>query len=260
MDDYSFDVISHESDISFAYFAKCFLCENKPCLFQTGLTSSWKARQLWQIDGKPNFDYLEKEFGSVNVPVANCNVVEFSSHSKDSWNFSKYLSYWRHHITSPNKDNLFYLKDWHFTKDFPSYSAYDLPCVFTSDWLNESCDRHGNDDYRFVYMGPKETWTPFHADVLRSYSWSVNICGKKEWLLYQPGDEEYLRDKYGNLPIDVMSSDLHDKSLYPHAHKAKPPLRIIQEAGEAIFIPRQIQYLSITIGLIVSISDSFGII
>jgi transcription termination factor Rho len=34
-------------------------------------------------------------------------------------------------------------------------------------------------DYRFVYLGPAGSWTGAHADVLRSYSWSANVCGKK---------------------------------------------------------------------------------
>ena len=44
-------------------FFRRFLDGNKPCLLDEGLTSSWKARKLWQSEGKPNFDYLVKEFG-----------------------------------------------------------------------------------------------------------------------------------------------------------------------------------------------------
>lgn len=29
--------------------------------------------------------------------------------------------------------------------------------------------------------------TPFHADVIRSFSWSANVCGRKKWLLVQAG-------------------------------------------------------------------------
>lgn len=32
------------------------------------------------------------------------------------------------------------------------------------------------------------TWTPLHADVLRSYSWSSNVCGRKLWHLL-PADQ-----------------------------------------------------------------------
>lgn len=64
------------------------------------------------------------------------------------------------------------------------------------------------------------------------------MCGIKEWLIFSPGEEEHLRDKYGNLPIDVTSTELQDTTLYPNAHKAMEPLCVIQEMGQAIFIPR----------------------
>ena len=80
--------------------------------------------------------------------------------------------------------------------------------------------------------------TPFHADVFRSYSWSTNVCGCKEWLLYPPGQEAYLYDSLGNLPFDVTSTDLEDSRRYPNASKACRPIRVIQNAGETIFVPR----------------------
>lgn len=85
------------------------------------------------------------------------------------------------------------------------------------------------DDYRFVYMGPAGSWTPFHADVFRSYSWSANICGRKKWLLFPPGQEELLRDSSGSLPYDVTAPSLQNRG--------PPPLEVVQEAGEIIFVP-----------------------
>ncbi|PVD38030.1 hypothetical protein C0Q70_00637 [Pomacea canaliculata] len=48
------------------------------------------------------------------------------------------------------------------------YDAYSTCSFFRSDWLNEFWDKRDDvdDDYRFVYMGPKGTWTPFHADLI----------------------------------------------------------------------------------------------
>ena len=41
-------------------------------------------------------------------------------------------------------------------------------------------------DYRFVYLGPRGTCTPLHSDVLRSFSWSANVAGRKLWRLLPP--------------------------------------------------------------------------
>ncbi|XP_031984830.1 2-oxoglutarate and iron-dependent oxygenase JMJD4 isoform X2 [Corvus moneduloides] len=86
-------------------------------------------------------------------------------------------------------------------------------------------------------MGPKGSWTPFHADVFRSYSWSANVCGRKRWLLYPAGHEEFLKDCHGNLPFDVTAPDLRDKRIYPRYSQSQPPLEIIQESGEIVFVP-----------------------
>lgn len=66
---------------------------------------------------------------------------------------------------------------------------YNLPEFFSSDWLNEFTDFRTDcdDDFRFVYIGPKGTWTPLHADVYCSYSWSANIIGLKRWWIFPPG-------------------------------------------------------------------------
>jgi len=47
-----------------------------------------------------------------------------------------------------------------FLRAFPTYSAYETPLYFKSDWLNEFWDQRSDvaDDYRFVYMGPKGSW------------------------------------------------------------------------------------------------------
>lgn len=50
-------------------------------------------------------------------------------------------------------------------------------------------------DYRFCYLGPAGTWTPLHSDVLRSYSWSANVCGRKRWLLLHPRHTHLLYDR-----------------------------------------------------------------
>ena len=51
---------------------------------------------------------------------------------------------------------LFYL----YYRAFPDYGAYTTPVYFLSDWMNEFWDLRPDteDDYRFVYFGPKGSW------------------------------------------------------------------------------------------------------
>ncbi|CAM9862762.1 unnamed protein product, partial [Discosporangium mesarthrocarpum] len=93
-----------------------------------------------------------------------------------------------------------YLKDWHFHLAGSAGCAADVletPFFFADDWLNWWWDRDGRDDYRFVYMGPRGSWTPLHHDVLNSYSWSFNISGRKRWILFPPGETPKLYDRCG---------------------------------------------------------------
>lgn len=73
-----------------------------------------------------------------------------------------YLDYWMNYAKNNYSDSmaLLYLKDWHCQKLFPNAPMYTVPEYFASDWLNEYYMAHPdlNDDYRFVYMGPKGTW------------------------------------------------------------------------------------------------------
>ncbi|XP_012871032.1 PREDICTED: jmjC domain-containing protein 4 [Dipodomys ordii] len=180
--------------------------------------------------------------GDVIVPVANCGVQEYNSNPKEHMSFRDYISYWKEYIqggySSPR--GCLYLKDWHLCRESTVEDLEDvftLPVYFSSDWLNEFWDALDVDDYRFVYAGPKGSWSPFHADIFRSYSWSVNICGRKKWLLFPPGQEEALRDCHGSLPYDVTAPVLLDARLYPRSQHSSPPLEVLQEAGEMVFVP-----------------------
>jgi len=58
-------------------------------------------------------------------------------------------------------DICFYKKIFRLLRSYPDYKAYDVPIYFSSDWLNESSDAScfdSDDDFRFVYMGPKGSW------------------------------------------------------------------------------------------------------
>ena len=74
-----------------------------------------------------------------------------------------------------------------------------------------------------------------NADSFRSYSWSANITGSKEWLLFPPNQENLLRDKLGNLPFDIKTDEWRKKI---DSSNAPRPIRVIQKAGEIIFVPR----------------------
>ncbi|KAJ1528812.1 hypothetical protein ONE63_007189 [Megalurothrips usitatus] len=239
--DYEDTITTINTEISYQDFFENFLLCNRPCLIREFITCQWPCRSLWTEGSKPNLSYLQEEFGDAEVPVANCNEKEYNSQKKETQSLYKYIDYLKDYINDghPSSTPNLYLKDWHLTRDYPNAHVYRVLKYFSCDWLNEYFSSRSdlNDDYRFVYIGPKGSWTPFHADVFSSYSWSVNVIGRKRWILFPPGEQIHLKDKFGNLAYDILSDDVHDKSLYPLCDKPGKFYDIIQEPGEAIFVP-----------------------
>lgn len=70
-------------------------------------------------------------------------------------------------------------------------------------------------------------------DVFTSYSWSVNICGEKKWILLPPGEERKLKNKLGDLPYDIsFLTDLNNNDRGDVKY-----FIVHQKAGDAIFVP-----------------------
>lgn len=217
--------IDREQNVTYEKFFLEYMLKNKPCLLVQEVTSNWKSRAEWvTFDGKPDFMYLSKNFGEAVIPVADCESWEYDAQKKQDMLFSEYIDYWLSLEDCQENHRCLYLKDWHFNRAYPAYKAYETPEFFTSDWLNEYCE-HETDDYQFIYMGPKGTWTPLHADVFGSYSWSANVCGRKKWMLFPPGTEKQMHKfiKKGLYQLDAHCSSLG--------------IEIIQNPGEVIFVP-----------------------
>eukprot|EP00268_Persea_americana_P061237 TRINITY_DN7714_c0_g1_i14.p1 TRINITY_DN7714_c0_g1~~TRINITY_DN7714_c0_g1_i14.p1 ORF type:complete len:350 (-),score=51.63 TRINITY_DN7714_c0_g1_i14:23-1072(-) len=90
-------------------------------------------------------------------------------------------------------------------------------------------------DYRFVYMGAKGTWTPLHADVFRSYSWSANVCGKKKWHFLAPSQCHLLFDMSMKNSVYDIFDDVSE-TKFP-GFKKTLWLECTQEQNEIIFVP-----------------------
>lgn len=151
-------------DLSFESFHQTYMNQNLPVVIQS-IPQTWKSTQTWikSIEDEIftlDFDYLKQKIPNHKVPIADCTKKHLNSHEKFEMDFHEFLDYWATEITgATNCDNkLWYLKDWHLRKLQPSYDFYVIPQYFGSDWLNEYLHGSEQDDYMFVYMGPKGTW------------------------------------------------------------------------------------------------------
>ena len=167
----------------------------------------WKAMTDFVLDNQPNIDYFANLDQVQEVPVANCSAKYFNSQEKCSMPLKEYVKYWK-----SSRSELLYLKDWHLTKDHPGLDFYQVPDYFKSDWLNEYW-QDKDDDYKFVYLGPQGSWTPFHMDVFGSYSWSANVSGYKKWIFFAPKTQP---DNVYDIFQVIPQRDDHSMSLKSH--------------------------------------------
>jgi hypothetical protein len=214
-------------NLSYNEFFDKFMSKNQPVIiteFNDLLTST---SQPWlNSDSSINIEELEEVLRDHKVPIANCSRQYFNSHEKSKMWFSDYANYWRNRDTNVD---LLYLKDFHLKHELPHVDFYNVPQYFASDWLNEYMLDNGSEDYRFVYIGVKGTYTNFHSDVGNSYSWSGNVSGEKRWFILPRNEEEKLKDNFGKLPFKIDEEVLREKNV--------KFFDIIQSPNEIIFVP-----------------------
>lgn len=231
--------------MSYDDFYLNFLRPNLPVTLDQSLTCSWSARGLWAKSGTGSdsseicWDYLSDNYGYLDVTVANCaDSDSFGNQDRCTMQFRDVLQLWK-----LGNGRSLYVKDWHLAKQMEScYSKsspdssipfYTTPDVFRDDWMNAYYTAHTDDDFRFVYMGAKGTFTPLHRDVYTSYSWSTNVVGRKRWWLFPPNQTQYLFMKHRKQSMyDVRNVNTKD---FPDFHLARP-IVIEQEEGETIFV------------------------
>lgn len=236
----------NENELPYADFFSQHMSINIPVIIKLNI-SDWDCHKNWlTLDGQLNCDYLRQVIGNVTVPVAKCHERYFNSHTKVDMSLYDYLTYWETadgcdrppeiagNSSEPSNNNnktgeLLYLKDWHLKFVKPEYRFYETPIYFRSDFLNDYLIDHNKEDYKFVYMGKAGTFTPFHVDVFQSFSWSVNIIGRKFWYILPPGEEAKLKDNLGNLPFKIDDKLLAERGVKYYA--------AFQETCEAIFLP-----------------------
>ncbi|KAI8058960.1 uncharacterized protein B0P05DRAFT_517310 [Gilbertella persicaria] len=265
LSDIDLEIPYYETPPSYKEFLSNHLMLNKPAIIGSALTQDWKARKEWiipitepvtsnttpQPKYKPNYQYLKQRFGAAKGQVARCDRRHFTDQERMIMSFAEFADLWE---AADGKPSVYYLKDLHLVKLFPKDIAYQVPEIFEDDWLNEYWLKQGEDDYRFTYLGGDSTFTPFHADVYRSYSWSSNICGIKKWTLFPPGQEDLFKDRFGNMIYDIRNVDTEE---FPKFKQARC-IEIYQRDGETIFVPSGWFHQVENIGAAISINHNWS--
>ena len=188
------------------------LINNTPAMLKSE-SRGWTALRNQLSMLRSHSDFCAKNVCDIEVclDTRDATIVnEGYSKERISMSFEEFFS----HTIDMNRDDM-YLKDWHIDKAKGLHFEYSVPEAFRDDWLNwywKSC-RGGEDDYSFLYIGGKGTYTALHHDVCCSNSWSINLFGRKKWTLWAPSESHKLALHYtvrstlnsiSNLPNDII--------------------------------------------------------
>ncbi|GAA6016959.1 hypothetical protein JCM11491_006925 [Sporobolomyces phaffii] len=240
-------------DATYAEFRTRHLETNSPCVFSPALVAAWPLFDRWVTRDRLelDYDYLRRAYGQLDVECASLD----GDRDDDGDGPTTWTTTFRHlvNLWQAGAGERTYLRDWHLplrvhesadagTTDEVARTLYSVPDVCLDDWINEyeGIDRPGirRDDFRFVYAGGRETFTPLHRDVYCSYSISTQIYGRKLWYLFPPSCTRRLEplvveaNRAGRaVNCDEWTDDV--KAEFGRLGMTT----VYQEARETIFIP-----------------------
>ncbi|BGP37654.1 hypothetical protein JCM10449v2_001571 [Rhodotorula kratochvilovae] len=235
---------------TYEHFRTHHLVPNTPCIFPPSLVEDWPLVSRW-LTGEAgartlHWDYLAERYGALAI-----DCVDLSG-SKDAspTTFGALIALWRKGDARGT-----YLKDWHLPlevwhagerdgkgkgKERVREELYEVPVVCLDDWMNEweGSEEGKGDDFRFVYAGGGDTFTPLHRDVYCSYSISTQIFGSKRWYLFPPSCTPLLRPLIAEAERNDSSVNCDEWSEdRKGVFRARGMMVIEQQEGETIFIP-----------------------
>ena len=197
------------------------LINNTPAILKTN-SCGWTALRSQLSNLRNHSEFCAENFCDVEVcldPIDATTMNEGYPKERISMSFEKFYA----DAIDMHRDDL-YLKDWHIDRAKGLEFEYSVPEAFRDDWLNwywKSC-RGGVDDYSFLYIGGKDTFTALHHDVCCSNSWSFNLFGRKKWTLWAPSELHKLAlyytadntlDNRSNSPADITKNEIiHEDS------------------------------------------------
>ena len=224
---------------------------NEPVVL-VGAAARWRAARDW-VDGGGRLDVaaVTRAVGAAVAPVVRGDGARATT------TVAAYLrDFWHRGGDDDGAADGPYLKDWHLARVSPEGEApwYEAPPGLDDDWLGAYVARtRGGDDFDFCYVGARGTRTPLHADVLASYSWSGNVCGRKAWWLFPPSETPKLLDAGGALADDARALD---DARFPDLAAARR-LVCVQGPGDVLFVPSDWHHMVVNLEATLSINRNW---
>ena len=215
-----------EKNISAQDFEKKYVKTNKPVILR-GLVDQWPALKKW------DFDYFAKQHGDVAV---NTNL--YDAKKIKASNLAALIK----EIKEPTLDYAVYLQEWWFQNSCPDLlSDIVIPEHFSQDQNIKLLGFYNST----LWVGAKGAFTPVHQDTVYANIWTVQIRGKKEWMLFDK-NAVLKSDKNGNRDFDEFLANPDNHVTYCYL-----------EQGDVLYVPHKWWHRARTLENAISLNTFF---
>lgn len=214
-------------------FLKQFGKPNKPFVLKAGIRHT-------PAMGKWTWDFLREKFGSKEIVVYKTG----NRNDYKIMRFNDYIDY----IHTTEEEDPYYLLDWFVEQNCPELRAdYEMPSYFQSwaDRLPTPLRPH----FLAFYIGPKNSASPLHIDIMSTSAWNAVFQGQKLWVFYPPEQANLVyRGKVNPFQPDYEK--------FPQFKKAQG-MFCLQEAGDVVFTPSGWWHSVLNTEHCISLTDNF---
>lgn len=206
---------------------------NQPFLLKNGVKNT-PAMQKW------DWSFFAQQYGERQIIVYKTS----NRNHYQTMLFKDYIDYIQ---TTTDTDPL-YLLDWFVDKNCPELRAdYTVPAYFQS-WTDKFLPIL-RPKFLAFYIGPKNSASRLHIDILSTSAWNAVFRGKKLWVFYPREQTEAVYQG----KVNAFSPDYEKYPLYQHAQG----LYAVQNPGDLIFTPSNWWHAVLNLEHTVSLTDNF---
>jgi len=214
-------------------FLSRFGTPNLPFLLKNGMGET-PAMQKW------DWQFFAQGYGDRLIIVYRTK----NRNNYERMTLKEYIDY----IHTSNDADPLYLLDWFVDKNCPELRQdYTVPAYFHS-WTDKFAPKF-RPKFLAFYIGPKNSASPLHIDILSTSAWNAVFRGAKLWVFYPPEQSKLL---YGG-KVNPFNPDPEKYPLFKQAQG----FYAIQQAGDLIFTPSNWWHAVFNMEHTISLTDNF---
>jgi histone arginine demethylase JMJD6 len=225
------------STLSLKEFRRQYLLQNQPVVIKKDGEN--KPTPTYDI-----IEHLKKKCGKKLIRA----ICSGNPQSSKRISLKQYFNY----AHGADDDDPWYMTDWIYNEKLIGIPFINIrPSYFRKNLLDHIPKAH-RPGWHWVYVGPRNSYSELHVDVMCTSAWTKILAGTKRWILFPPGQEKYLFTKKRR----IRKSILKERSGFSPPSQCLA-YQCITRAGDVIFIPSGWWHQALNTELTVAITENF---